>query len=372
VFSFFSLLWPEQMVYFELIRDIWEAVVIYSFLNLMLEYCGGENSCLSVIMNEPGSVTHFCPLNLCFGALPLDSTFLRYCKQATIQFVIVKPVMAVINLILISQPPEKINRQVMDICMNIVYNISYTVALYYLALFYKAIHHHPGIVSKRPLAKFAAVKMVVFLTYYQFLIFTFVPVFNDTGAQWNSFVLCCEMAIFSILHFFAFHWSEYANRNGKIAKASAQNGNSFTGAVGDSQNDVALENAKDVMSISDVAKDAYYNFNMKYGSHVRLDTDGSSLESAASTSTSALEMVEKDPKKTNIFGTLSTTLKSIKTGGNVGGVSEIGTGQDNPFGAVQSNSQVTSTDNPFVAGSSNPFETNLTTPGKSTTDLDLI
>lgn len=361
-------MWPDQMVYFELIRDIWEAVVIYSFLNLMLEYCGGENSCLSVIMNEPGSVSHFCPLNLCFSVLPLDATFLRYCKQATIQFVIVKPLMAVINLILISQPDDRINRKVQDISMNVVYNISYTVALYYLALFYKAIHHHPGIVSKRPLAKFAAVKMVVFLTYYQFLIFTFVPVFEETGPQWNSFILCCEMAIFSVLHFFAFNWSEYANQGGKLAKTSMQQGSAFAASERDREKDIALENAKDVMSISDVAKDAYYNFNMKYGSHVMLDTEASSVESASGAKD--VEMVEKDSRKANIFGKLSTTLRSIKTGGKVGDDS-IPSSQENPFGNVQSGN-VGSSDNPFVADNSNPFETNISPTGKATSDLDLI
>mmetsp|Transcript_19129 Transcript_19129/g.23482 ORF Transcript_19129/g.23482 Transcript_19129/m.23482 type:complete len:475 (+) Transcript_19129:81-1505(+) len=376
IFSLFSLFWPDNMVYFELIRDIWEAVVIYSFLNLMLEYCGGENACLSVIMNEPGSVSHIPPFNCCFPVIPLDASFLRYCKQATIQFVIIKPLMAVINLILISLPDGQIDQKTYEIGLAIVYNLSYTIALYFLALFYKAIHHHPGIVRKKPLAKFAAVKMVVFLTYYQTLVFSFVPVFYETGGLWNSFVLCCEMVIFAILHLIAFNWSEYKT-SASSPKPSSPNGNYvFNGDNANKQNEMALENAKDVMSISDVAKDAYYNFNMKYGSHVLLDTDASS--------TGSLEMVEpsssgknKPKKANNIFGNVKTTLKSLKTGGNVGGSDQKSTKVqgDNPFGSIGTSDTTSAhpTDNPFIADYIDPLSIQAKPPqSHKHTDLDFI
>ena len=39
--------------YAEVARDVYEAFVIYSFLNLILEYCGGETDCIYQIENEP-------------------------------------------------------------------------------------------------------------------------------------------------------------------------------------------------------------------------------------------------------------------------------------------------------------------------------
>ena len=39
--------------YAEIIRDIYEAFVLYSFLNLILEYCGGETDCIHQIENDP-------------------------------------------------------------------------------------------------------------------------------------------------------------------------------------------------------------------------------------------------------------------------------------------------------------------------------
>ena len=37
----------------EFIRDIYEAFVIYSFFNLIIEYCGGETDCVYMMENEP-------------------------------------------------------------------------------------------------------------------------------------------------------------------------------------------------------------------------------------------------------------------------------------------------------------------------------
>ena len=170
VFSFLVIIFIEESVWFDAMRDMWDAVVVYSFLGLMMEYCGGENACLSVIMNSPGSINHVFPLNWCLPPLPLDAFFLRVCKQLAIQFVVVKPLMAVSNLIAMLGGYEEnpLYRQI----RSVVYNTSYTLALYVLVLFYKATHAHPGLAKRKPISKFLAVKMVVFATYYQSLLFT--------------------------------------------------------------------------------------------------------------------------------------------------------------------------------------------------------
>ncbi len=49
--------------YAEVVRDVYEAFVIYSFLNLILEYSGGETDCVYMIENEP-ALRMPCPLCL--------------------------------------------------------------------------------------------------------------------------------------------------------------------------------------------------------------------------------------------------------------------------------------------------------------------
>eukprot|EP00439_Symbiodinium_sp_Y106_P006033 s1910_g1.t1 len=57
------------------VRDIWEAVVIYSFLTLIIEYMGGEHLCLHSISQRDEAVPHLFPCNLCRepGAKAKDS-----------------------------------------------------------------------------------------------------------------------------------------------------------------------------------------------------------------------------------------------------------------------------------------------------------
>lgn len=40
-------------IYAEVLRDVYEAVVVYSFMHLMLEYSGGETDCVYLMENEP-------------------------------------------------------------------------------------------------------------------------------------------------------------------------------------------------------------------------------------------------------------------------------------------------------------------------------
>lgn len=307
MFSFLNLLLPSFISLFESIRDVWEAIVVYSFMNLILHYCDGENNCLAHITNSPGVMSHIYPLNKCTKPIELNALFLRNCKRATIQFVIIKPIMAVLNVYLFfratirttdeNSADETASSESDRLFWFVftLYNLSYSIALYYLLLFYLATRTHPLLKNKHPLMKFTAVKIIVFATYYQSLIFQLLPGFlttteepasmdtinrSEVGKIWNSFILCCEMLIFALLQTYAFSYREFVTTpTGEAKDSKKEYFDRFE--FGDQEEevedqsmeakDIKNRNLREVMNISDITKDAYYNFNIKYKTHVMVD-----------------------------------------------------------------------------------------------------
>ena len=159
----------KHAVYFETIRDCYEAFIIYSFLVLILEYAGGEANCVAKMQGQP-PLHPPCPL--CFlRARPRTGRLLRECKRGTLQFVVLKPLMALVSIIMASQ--DLLYDVGYQTAMLIIYNLAYSVALYYLLYFYLATKE--ACKQFKPISKFAAVKSIVFATYYQSLLVRLVP-----------------------------------------------------------------------------------------------------------------------------------------------------------------------------------------------------
>lgn len=99
-----------------------------------------------------------------------DRRFIRRCKQGGLQFVILKPILVAVTFILYSKGKYEdgdFSAKQSYLYITIIYTISYSVALYALALFYVACRDllHPF----NPVPKFILIKSVVFLTYWQVL-----------------------------------------------------------------------------------------------------------------------------------------------------------------------------------------------------------
>ena len=237
--SFLSMVFHRDALYFDTIRDIYEAWVINSFLNLILAYGGGENEICVKMAMDPGSIRHPWPL-CCLPPIQLGSKFMRSCKKGCLQFVVVKPIFAIMSLIMYGL--DRFDEPWYQFLLQSVYNVSYTVALYSLLLFYLATHNLLHEIS--PVFKFFAVKIVIFATYYQSLAVAAVPgVPHELSQRWNNFILCCEMSLFAVLHFVAFPAKEFSQ--GAMVT-------SFYSAFADAVN------------LQDVGRDLGTNFNSKY------------------------------------------------------------------------------------------------------------
>ncbi|CDP17753.1 unnamed protein product [Coffea canephora] len=216
--SFLSLLLDDKAIYFDSIREIYEAWVIYNFLSLCLAWVGGPGA---VVISLSGRVLkpNWCLMTCCFPPIPLDGRFIRRCKQGCLQFVILKPFLVAITLILYAKGKYEdgnFNPMQAYLYLTIIYTFSYSMALYALALFYVACRDL--LQPFNPVPKFIIIKSVVFLTYWQgVLVFLAAKsgFIKDTkeAAEFQSFIICVEMLIAAVGHLYAFPYKEYAGAN---------------------------------------------------------------------------------------------------------------------------------------------------------------
>ncbi|RUS73309.1 hypothetical protein EGW08_018920, partial [Elysia chlorotica] len=269
--SFLSLMFfnnDNYYVYFDSLRDCYEAFVIYSFLSLCYEYLGGEGAIMSEIRGKPIQ-SSFSTCTCCFAGRQYTIGFLRFCKQATLQFCFIKPVMAVLTLLLQAFGFYKDGNFAPDsgyLYITIIYNISVSLALYALIMFYLATK---DLLSPfDPILKFCIIKSVIFLSFWQGVVLAVLekagvidPIYSHEGSQavgvgtvsagWQNFFICLEMFVASVALRFAFPHSVYC------AGPTSTHGRT-----------VSLQSIssslKETMNPRDIMQDAIHNFHPQY------------------------------------------------------------------------------------------------------------
>lgn len=278
--SWLSLLFfshEQTYVYFNTVRDCYEAFVIYSFLSLCYEYLGGESSIMSEIRGKP--IQSSCVYGTCcLVGKQYTIGFLRFCKQATLQFCVVKPLMAVITLIL--QPfglykDGDFSPHSGYLYITIIYNISISLALYALFLFYFGTKDL--LASYDPVLKFLTVKSVIFLSFWQGMLMAVLekvgvisPLYSEEGtmatsvgtvaAGYQNFIICIEMLFAAIALRFAFPYNLYAQEEAVT-----------TGRTVSLQS--ISSNLKETMNPKDIMADAIHNFHPQYQQYTQQGTN---------------------------------------------------------------------------------------------------
>jgi hypothetical protein len=151
----------------------------------------------------------------------MGTDFIRDCKMATMQFVIIKPLMAVVAIILqingvYDQGHFNIDKGYLY--TTLIVNASITYAFYYLVLFYLALADH--LRPYNPVPKFLCIKAVLFLSFWQSVVLAFLSRFQiiheigswsvenvTTGIQ--NLLICFEMCFVAIAHHRAFPYEQY-------------------------------------------------------------------------------------------------------------------------------------------------------------------
>ncbi|XP_076458742.1 transmembrane protein 184B-like [Babylonia areolata] len=270
--SFLSLMFfnnDNYYVYFDSIRDCYEAFVIYSFLSLCYEYLGGEGSIMSEIRGKPiKSSWLWC--TCCLSGRQYTIGFLRFCKQATLQFCIVKPVMAILTLLLQAFGYYKdgnFSPASGYLYITIIYNISVSLALYALLLFYFATKELLS--AYDPVLKFCIIKSVIFLSFWQGVVLAILeksgvisPIFMQDGetkvgvgtvsAGWQNFFICLEMFLAAVALRFAFPHSVYSSGPATAGHGRTVSLQSISSSL------------KETMNPRDIMQDAIHNFHPQY------------------------------------------------------------------------------------------------------------
>ncbi|KAK9846283.1 hypothetical protein WJX81_000927 [Elliptochloris bilobata] len=257
--SFLSLLMEQNSVYFDTFRDCYEAFVVYTFLALCLAYVGGPGS-VEVKMNGYQLHPSVLYCTCCLPALPVNGAFVRTCKRGALQFVWLKPVLAGLTVVLYTQHMYTEGYWGPNngyLWITVVYNITYSIALYALVLFY--LGTHDLLAPYNPLLKFALVKSVVFLTFWQGLFIAILTVAGvlktvEDGKNLQNFLICVEMLPAALGMLYAFPYTEYK-------------GAGPTAGIG-------LENMRHVISIHDVVSDTMHQFAPTYHDYVLYSNGG--------------------------------------------------------------------------------------------------
>ncbi|XP_031485129.1 uncharacterized protein LOC116254135 isoform X4 [Nymphaea colorata] len=216
--SFMSLVLNDKSIYFNSLREVYEAWVIYNFLSLCLAWVGGPSA---VVLSLNGRVLKpsWYLMTCCLPAIPLDGRFIRRCKQGALQFVILKPILVAITFVLYAKGKYEdgnFSAKEAYLYITIIYTVSYSMALYALALFYVACRDL--LRPFNPVPKFILIKSVVFLTYWQGVL-VFLAARSrfiksaEKAADFQNFIICVEMLAAAVGHLYAFPYKEYAGAN---------------------------------------------------------------------------------------------------------------------------------------------------------------
>nr|CAG4646244.1 EOG090X05RX [Macrothrix elegans] len=281
--SWLSLLFFHKnsyYVYFDTFRDCYEAFVIYNFLSLCYEYLGGEGNIMSEIRGKPiRSSWFYC--TCCLAGRQYSIEFLRFCKQATLQFCAVKPCMAFVTIILQSQglySDGDWSAQSGYLYITIIYNVSITLALYALFLFYFATKDL--LTPYDPVLKFAIIKSVIFLSFWQGVLLAVLekleiiaPIYGPDGkpstnagtvsAGYQNFLVCIEMGFAAVALRYAFPVTVYAQNCATDSRGRTVTMQSISSSL------------KETVNPKDIMTDAFHNFHPQYQQYTQYSASGS-------------------------------------------------------------------------------------------------
>lgn len=203
----------------EPIKEIYEAFVLYMFYCLLTDLLGGERNIIVMASGRAPVVQPF-PMNILGKRIDIsDPESFLLIKRSILQYVWLKPLLCLlfaVNDIIEGTTEGNDSKNFLlsfGFWINLIYNISVSMSLYNLALFWKCLY---GDLHKfNPWGKFLCVKLIIFASYWQGIILAILNYFNylnESSFQIQNALLCFELVGFSIGHWCSFNFKEYTVR----------------------------------------------------------------------------------------------------------------------------------------------------------------
>uniref|UniRef100_A0A182W7A1 Organic solute transporter ostalpha n=1 Tax=Anopheles minimus TaxID=112268 RepID=A0A182W7A1_9DIPT len=243
------LVYPSKSIYMDSIRECYEAYVIYNFMKYLLNYLNLEMD-LERALEFNTQTHHFIPC-CCLSTWQMGREFVHNCKHGILQYTVVRPLTTIIACICQLNHvygEGQFQASVAFPYLVFINNCSQSIAMYCLALFYRATRNE--LRAMKPLPKFFCIKAVIFFSFFQSVIIYFLvyygiikDIFDSNTAEFESqlelstklqnFLICIEMFLAALAHHYSFSHHPYVINIpvGLIARGSI-NGSSAGGAGG--------------------------------------------------------------------------------------------------------------------------------------------
>lgn len=205
----------------EPLREIYEAFVIYTFFSLLTDMLGGAKSIVIMTSGRP-PVEHPGFMRLILRPLDISDpkTFLGI-KRGILQYVWLKPFICFGTLFALALGWYDVNDmgpKSVYLWFTIVYNISVSLSLYSLAIFWKILW--TDLKPFNPVGKFLCVKLIIFASYWQGIILAILNITGilpgnskqeengapNIGVSIQNALLCNELIAFAIGHWISFSY----------------------------------------------------------------------------------------------------------------------------------------------------------------------
>ncbi|KIX09530.1 uncharacterized protein Z518_00610 [Rhinocladiella mackenziei CBS 650.93] len=230
--SFLSYYYYNHSVYFEVIRDCYEAFAIASFFSLLCAYIAPDLHQQKVYFRTITPKKWIWPMRYfqtCTGGA--EKGFLRTPRSGLTWFNVIWvsifqycfirvffTLVAVITQAFDRYCLESLNPAFSHVWVMVFEAIAVTIAMYCLIQFYVQIR--ADISQHKPLLKITAIKLVIFLSFWQTICISFLTSAGaikptdkvqtpDIKVGIPALLLCIEMAIFAVFHVWSFSWKPY-------------------------------------------------------------------------------------------------------------------------------------------------------------------